>query len=51
MRNNSVKIQRDGIMLLLVFSVLPISTICYDYYDYDYDYDYDYSGIFSKKFS
>ena len=38
-------------LLFLVFSVLPISTICHDYDYYDYDYDYDYSGYFYKKFS
>ena len=36
-------------LLLLVFSILPMITICYEDYDYDYnydDYDYDYSGLF-----
>ena len=36
-------------LLLLVFSILPMLTVCYEDYDYDYnydDYDYDYSGLF-----
>jgi len=50
-----VKIQQAGIMLLLlVFSILPMITICYEDYDYDYnydDYDYDYSDYYDYYFA